>query len=218
MCRFALVRSELLEKPEKTLNDFAEMAKKSKALDGDWQGDGWGIAWMQNGQWKVYKSLKPVWEDQSVFKTFPKTNMFLVHARSASFPKDKGNIEFNQPYIYKNYAFVFNGLLKGVRLAVPGRIGAEKIWNILKNNLDRFSPKEALQKTTQLLIKNTQQVNALNVGLSDGKNLYSFCYYTMHPEYYNLQSCRTGEKIIICSEKIGKEDFQATTVGDVVQL
>lgn len=218
MCRFALVRTASQEKPETLLNDFADMAQKSKALDGDWQGDGWGIAWIEKGEWKQYKSLKPVWEDQNTFHTFPKTNIFLIHARSASFPKDKGNIEFNQPYIYKNYAFVFNGLLKGVRLAAPGRIGAEKIWNILKNNLVRFSPEEALQKTTDVLIKNTQQVNALNVGLSDGKKLYSFCYYTMHPEYYNLQMSKNGSKEIVSSEKIGIENFQATAVGSVVQF
>ena len=205
MCRFALVRTELLEKPETLLNDFATMAQKSKALDGDWQGDGWGIAWFEDETWKQYRSLKPVWKDQTVFKTFPKTTMFLVHARSASFSKDKGNIEFNQPYVYKNFAFVFNGLLKGVRLSVPGKIGAEKIWNILKNNLDRFPPEEALKKTTAILIKNTQKINALNIGLSDGKKLYAFCYYTMHPEYYNLQSCRTGGKIIVCSEKIWRK-------------
>ncbi|MBI2337555.1 class II glutamine amidotransferase [Candidatus Daviesbacteria bacterium] len=194
------------------------MTKKSRALDGDWQGDGWGISWCEDEEWKAYKSLKPLWEDRKVFATFPKTNMFLIHARSASFPKDKNNIEYNQPYVYKNFSFVFNGLLKGVHLSVPGRIGAEKIWGILKKYLNQFSPEEALQKTADLLIKNTQQVNALNIGLSDGKKLYSFCYYTMHPEYYNLQISKNEGSTIVCSEKIGGNNFEDLAVEKVVQI
>lgn len=218
MCRFALVRSELQEKPEKTLRDFADMAKKSKALDGDWQGDGWGIAWLQDGEWKEYKSLKPVWEDRDSFASFPKTNMFLVHARSASFPKDKGIIAFNQPYIYKQYAFVFNGLLQGVRLSVPGRIGAEKIWYLLKKNLDQDSPVVALQKTAELLRCNSRKINALNVGFSDQNKFYSFCYYTINPEYYNLQYAHLENTEILCSEQIGNHLFQPISVGKVMLL
>ncbi|MBI3954995.1 hypothetical protein HY338_01010, partial [Candidatus Gottesmanbacteria bacterium] len=44
MCRFLLVRSKIKIKPEKLLQDFAGMCQKSRAPDGDWQGDGWGIA------------------------------------------------------------------------------------------------------------------------------------------------------------------------------
>ena len=66
-------------------------------------------------------------------------------------------------------------------------------------------------------IKNTQKINALNIGLSDGKKLYTFCYYTMHPEYYNLQSCRTSGKIIVCSEKIGENNFENLDIENVLK-
>src|SRR3989344_4992469 len=145
MCRFLLVKSKKLIKPQKLLLQFAQMAKKSRALDGDWQGDGWGVAY-KNQKWEIHKSLNPIWQDENTFNKFPKTDLFLVHARSASFPKDRGVIEFNQPFIYKNYAFVFNGLLRGVRLPmkVSGRIGAEKIWFLLKKYLGRYPTAEAL--------------------------------------------------------------------------
>ena len=40
----------------------------------------------------------------------PETTRMLIHARSASFEKDKDNIDFNQPFLNSEYAFVFNGL------------------------------------------------------------------------------------------------------------
>ncbi|MBI2074211.1 MAG: hypothetical protein HYT83_00060 [Candidatus Levybacteria bacterium] len=194
------------------------MAKKSRALDGDWQGDGWGISYLSGNKWESYKSLLPVWEDTGIFQTFPKTSVFLIHARSASFPKDKGILEFNQPYVYKNYSFVFNGLLKGVNLSVPGRIGAEKIWYILRNNLDQYSPIISLQKAAELLVKSSKRINALNIGLSDGQKIYSYCYFTQNPEYYNLQLDNSNNLNIICSEELVNHHFKPLSPQKVTEL
>ena len=153
MCRFLLVKSKKSVKPHKFLASFALMAKKSKAYDGDWQGDGWGIVWMANKKWNIFKSLSPIWEDEHKFPDFPSTTIFAIHARSASFPQHKNNLEYNQPFINDSTVFVFNGLLKGVNLPykVPGIIGAQKIWFLLKHELKNNSPVKALVKVKNLL-------------------------------------------------------------------
>jgi len=162
MCRFILLKSSKLIKPDRIVNSFADMAKKSKAFDGDWQGDGWGLSWLENSDWKSYKSIKPIWEDRQYLINFPQTKYFLIHARSSSFPKHKNNKNYNQPFNNKKYSYVFNGLLKGVTLSSPGEIGSQKIWNLLKNNLNDTDPKEALNKVNSILFNKSRQIQALN--------------------------------------------------------
>lgn len=206
MCRFLLVKSKKPIKPGELLIKFAQIAKSSRAYDGDRQDDGWGIAWVDNQkQWKLKKSLLPIWEEINCFKQFPATEIFVVHARSSSFKKDKGILEYNQPYINEEYSFVFNGLLKGVSLPnVPGNIGAQKIWYLLKKELKKNNPLNALEKTKKLLLKNSKEVIAFNVGLASlrkGK-IYSLCYFTKYPQYYQLHVFKNQSLEIICSESL----------------
>jgi predicted glutamine amidotransferase len=204
MCRFLLLNSKTSIDPKEFLEKFAVMAEKSRAPDGDIQGDGWGIAWLdKSGNWQNYRSLLPVWKDKSSFQNIGKTSAFLVHARSASFTHQKGILEYNQPYIYDKYAFVFNGLLKGVSLPdIPGRIGAEKIWFLLRKELNKKSPQESLEALKNLLIKNSREVIALNIGLATNKNIYSLSYFTQYPDYYHLWKFKNEHYQAICSENI----------------
>ena len=204
MCRFALILSERKIQPKELLNSFADMAKNSPAPDGDFQQDGWGIAWFEKNAWQTHHSLLPIWEDRAVFNNIPKSRAFSIHARSASFPGDRGNILFNQPFTNGEYSFVFNGLLKGVRLpySVPGRIGAEKIWNLLQNELERYDPDAALKNVKKLLIANTDQIIALNLGLVSKNSIYSLNYFSVHKEYYSLHKQNANGFEIVSSQPL----------------
>lgn len=192
------------------LEKFAAMAKKSKAYDGDWQGDGGGVAWVEKNEWKVRKSMSPIWESIDSFSDLPSINYIVMHARSASFPQHKNNIEYNQPFIYKNYAFVFNGLLKGVTLPyqLEGTIGVQKIWSLLQKFLKDYSPKESLKKTVKTLNNHTRIVQALNIGLADKKNFFAFTQFNSYPDYYNLRINHGAEISVICSEEIEGVKFE----------
>ena len=205
MCRFLLIKSENQVDPQKYLQAFSDMAEKSKAFDGDWQGDGWGVSWLdENDKWQIYRSLKPVWQDTEKFKEIPFSRIIAVHARSASFPEHKNIIQYNQPYISGQYSFVFNGLLKGVKLSsdLPGTIGAEKIWSLLQTFLKRYDPQTSLEKVKHVLIKNAREIQALNIGLSDGQSIYSLNYFTKHPHYYQLYLSSSNNVSLICSEDL----------------
>ncbi len=220
MCRFLLYKATEPTDPRMILSAFSAMAKKSKAFDGDWQGDGWGFSYLDsNHNWQLYRSLKPIWEDVQSFNQLNiKTNIFAVHARSATFPEHKGNIEFNQPYVNNESIFVFNGHLKGVTLSIPGRIGAEKIWSLLQKALKEKKPVDALEKVKNLLKKNTKKIQALNIGYTDGKNIYALSYYTDHPEYYRLHVLKNRKISIIVSEPFGNYAFHETTSGTILSF
>ncbi|MEK7634116.1 MAG: hypothetical protein AAB437_04705 [Patescibacteria group bacterium] len=218
MCRFLLAKSKQPISSKKILNAFAEMAQNSKAFDGDWQGDGWGIAWLKDNKWQKYRSLKPIWEEKEKFLKFPQSYIFSIHARSASFPQHKNNIEYNQPYINEFYSYVFNGLLRGVTLSLPGDIGAQKIWLLLNDYLKNMNLTQALYKTTDILKKNSRNIQALNIGIA-GKNTISvYCYYTNHPNYYSLQYSDSSDVKIICSEVIDGFEFKSLPTNSLITL
>jgi len=222
MCRFLLAKFSEPTSPKIILEKFSSMAKKSKAHDGDWQGDGWGVSWLDtNNYWKTRKSLLPIWEEKSVFTDFPKTQSLAIHARSASFPDQKGIIEYNQPFVDEPYLFVFNGLLKGVSLSSQdlGKIGSQKIWFLLRKMLDRMTPSQALKKIKEILLKNSRNLQSLNIGLSDKKNIYSLCYFSKYREYYQLQYLNNPQVKIICSEKVeGYTEFRSLEPGKFIEL
>ena len=49
MCRFLIVRTSSPLDPRGLMSEFAEMARLSRAPDGDRQADGWGVAWQAPG-------------------------------------------------------------------------------------------------------------------------------------------------------------------------
>lgn len=221
MCRFLIAKSEEPFTPQELLEKFADMSKKSHALDGDWQGDGWGVSYKNvKNDWVLYHSLLPVWEDTAMFSRLPSTTHLVIHARSASFPTQKGVLSYNQPYIEKNILFVFNGLLKGVSFPtpVPGAIGAQKIWNLLKDYITTRSPKKALEETIKELKRHTKHIQALNIGISDGDQFWVYNEYADFPEYYSLHLSINKKFSFIASEPLEGYTFDTSPVQKIVTL
>lgn len=222
MCRFLLLNAQTPIQPAGLFHAFADMAQHStSAGDRVWQGDGWGVSWLDSNQrWQLHKSLQPIWADRTGFATLPASRRLVVHARSASFPQHKAQIDYNQPYQYDQYAFVFNGLLRGVKLPqrVAGTIGAQKIWRLLQHYLVTQPPVEALQQLRQTLLTHSQAIKALNIGLADSNGCYAFCTFATNPTYYTLQIHRSAELQMICSEPLHGYAFTPIEPNQVVTL
>jgi predicted glutamine amidotransferase len=187
------------------MTEFAEATRNSRSPDGDWQGDGWGACWLnESGDWSLYKSLLPIWEDTASFSLVSATHYLLIHARSASFPKDKAILEYNQPYVNKEYAFVFNGLLKGVKIPIPleGTIGAQKIWSLTKKILSHSKPHDALISLKETLFKYSSELYAMNIGLCDKSNFYCMNLYQEHPDYYQFRHYASQQYELISSVEL----------------
>jgi predicted glutamine amidotransferase len=218
MCRFLIVKSEKLLKPWDFIFNFAEAAKKCCSYDGDWQGDGWGVSWLnEKNEWKLYKSLLPIWEDNNNFSLVPLTNLFVIHARSASFEKDKNNIDLNQPYINNKYAYVFNGLIKSIKLPfrIKGAIGAQKIWNILQQYLNekQITPFLALNSLKTMLLKYAKEIQAANIALINCQSISCLTIYNAHPSYYQLKLYKDNDIFILSSLEIKGFNFGSLEIG-----
>lgn len=219
MCRFLLAKSKNNLNPEPVLNQFADMCRDSQTEEGDWQGDGWGVSWINtNGGWQLEKSLKPIWEDREQFNKIPKTRVLVAHARSATFAKHKGNIDYNQPFLNGGYCYVFNGMLKGVRLKAEGQIGAQKVWSLLQNELVTNKPLQALENINRTLRKNSREIKGLNIGLTVKDNFFVLCGKQNNGEYFTLRKMLGGDTQIICSEEIGNYNFEKMKENETIAL
>ena len=205
MCRFLLVKTKDKFKIDQIAFEFAKKCQLSK----EWQGDGWGICWLEdNKTWKGFKSLFPIWEEKKF--DFPQSRIFLLHARSSSFKEHKNKIEYNQPFFDDKLAFVFNGFVSKVKLnfKVEGEIGAQKIFNLIKKFAKKFGTKKSILKVKDLVQKNSEKIDALNLGVCDKKNFYVLCFYSKDPDYYQLWYSKKKNFVIVSSEKISRFNFK----------
>lgn len=216
MCRFLLVRSKNKIKPEKLLNQFASMCEKSHDPGGDRQGDGWGIAVGR----EVYKSLKPIWKEKEKFKEFGETNTFVVHARSAGFPHHRGNIEYNQPYISNGLCFVFNGMIKGVKLRriLEGKIGAQKIFSLIQIEEKDKTIDATLRIVDKLLLENSKKVTGMNIGVVKNNKFYLLCEYENNPSYFGIRYYHRDNLTLVCSEPIGDYNWEIMQKSQILVL
>jgi predicted glutamine amidotransferase len=221
MCRFLIAASESPVKPASLLSNFADLAARSPAPDGDWQGDGWGAAWIEaGGGWRETKSLRPIWEDRGVFDALPAGEAFCAHARSASFPLHKDRLDFNQPFVGGGWAFVFNGLLRGVSFPTPvaGEIGAQKIWTLLSERLAEMPPETALDEVVRLVRSRAKQIQALNLAITDGRGIHAYSSFESDEDYYRLWTAEAPGLSIICSGPLPGFDFRPIPNGGQVRL
>ena len=213
MCRFLLLTASTPYDMRSLVVQFARMCQPSTGLHSEgWQGDGWGVAWRDDREaWQVQHSVAPIWTETDAVQHLPPTHHLLVHARSASFAHHKGNMAYSQPYVCAPYAFVFNGFLKGVRLPrrVPGAIGAEKIWSLVQEQLAQGVPlQQALEIVYAALACHSRDIQACNMGLSDG-DTYAFYNGNPHDQaYYQLHQTHQGALHMVCSAPFGPWEWQ----------
>jgi len=221
MCRFLLARTDGALLPGTLIGEFANMAEASRAPDGDRQADGWGAAWPDgNGGWATLVSTTPIWEDRARFDRIPASPFLVLHARSASFPNQKNVPAYNQPYAAGPFAFVFNGMLQGVSLPhpVPGDIGAQKIWSLVRERLGAAGPAEALAGTVSLLERSARRLHGLNLGLADARGAYALCRFTEGGTYYQLYSHASAGLRMIASEPLASFEFAPVPQGEVITI
>jgi predicted glutamine amidotransferase len=223
MCRLLMVRADKRIDPGPFLESFSELARTTPAPDGDAQADGWGIAWREGDLWRIFKSERPIWKERLVFGSVPPASAFCVHARSASFSHQKKRVDLNQPYLDGAFAYVFNGFLEGVAppIALPGEIGAQKIWSRLKSRLAEAGEggaEDALDELAAFLDRHTRRIRGLNIGLNDGRRLYALTRFDADEKYYRLQASRSPAVSIVCSGPLPGWDFEPLPPGRAVVL
>ena len=192
MCRLLLVKSAGRFAIAEQLQRLAFIAKHSK----EFQGHGWGCAYLEDGAWKHYKNIQPIWLDK--FEQFGETTLLLAHARSAY--KDEGiSVENNMPFYDDHRVFIFNGELRGVRISEAGRIGAEKIFNFIKR-FDHGKMLDALKRGVDVIEKRTRYIRAMNIILAGMEEICVASIFNEDPEYFTMRFTTDGGKLVIASE------------------
>jgi predicted glutamine amidotransferase len=200
MCRLLMVKNNNEFSVVDHLEIFAGICKKSR----EYQGHGWGMVYLKGGKKEIYRTVTPIWEDD--LTRFGETSFMMVHARSAF--RDKGiDVENNMPFIDQDFAFVFNGELRGVKIKVDGRIGAEKIFNVIRrfnaSNQKKADIKDsmlaALERAVSFIGKRTTHIRAMNMIITDMNKVYLCSLFNSEPEYFSMYKKQQKGGLIICS-------------------
>lgn len=247
MCRMVGVISNQKIPASKFLLDsrcsLLEQAKLGK------QGDGWGIGYYTEKGLNVIKSEKAVYDEINRFSDVVKSissSLFIAHVRKASNPRKLPrevliSEKNSQPFFYKSYLFVHNGSVEipdqvqeslgDYKNFVQGQNDSEVLfWLVMKLINEKENVVEALKDLEPELwriyekskVDSKFPFSALNLILSDGKNLYvvnrflyepkinSFCfketpYFVMT---YNLEK----DFLVVSSEKIYEGEWKL--IGD----
>jgi glutamine amidotransferase len=173
------------------LRAFGEVARRSR----EYQGHGWGCAWPEDGAWRTYHSLSPIWEDD--LDSFGRARVVVAHARSAF--RDEGiRVENNMPFVEASLAFAFNGELRGVRIAELGRIGAEKLFRFL---VKRGAAQDAgaARTAVRLLEQRTRYVRAMNFVLASPGRFLVYSSFNEDADYFTLHTRRGAGMTVLCS-------------------
>ncbi len=201
MCRLLAIKSPVPIDVREPLRRFAEISRDSH----EYQGHGWGCAWVQDGDWRFHHDIQPVWEAD--LGGFGETTLLLAHARSAF--RDEGIcVENNMPFTDGRHVFIFNGELQGVRIREQGRIGAEKIFNYVKRfeENDMF---ESIKRGVKVIEKRTRYVRAMNFIMASLDTTYLATLFGENPGYFQLHRRRDAEMDRVCSAAYpGEQDWQ----------
>ncbi len=192
MCRLLWLRADKPVDVLSHLTHFARLCRDST----EYQGHGWGCAWLLRGSWQFHHSLSPIWDDD--LTAFGATHLFLAHARSAF--RDEGIlIENNMPFVQNDEVFIFNGELNGVRIREEGRIGAEKIFNYSKR-FSHLGALPALKKSVEVIEKRTRYIRAMNLIMATPERSLLATVYNENAAYFQMQRTSVGSLDVVCSE------------------
>jgi len=192
MCRLLFVKSNDRVNLKQHLEFFAAICRNSR----EYQGHGWGLAFIRDGKWKIYRSILPIWEDD--LSVFGSSSYIIAHARSA-FRDEDIDVKNNMPFYYKRHVFIFNGELRGVRLRSEGRTGAEKLFHFIKR-LDRGDILEAMNRGVELIQRRSEFIRGMNFIIGDGKRIYLNSFFSEDEEYFTMHLRRENGALIVCSE------------------
>lgn len=198
MCRLLCVKSASAFAVGPHLEVLAEIARSSK----EYQGHGWGCAWLDDGGWRMHHDIAPIWE--SGRSDLGESTFLLAHARSAF--RDEGVcVENNMPFFDGEHAFAFNGELRGVRIREEGRIGAEKLFNYVKR-FDKGDMGEAIGRCVRVIEKKTRYVRAMNFVLASRSSCHYASWFNEDPDYFQLHRKTKQGMELLCSAPYPAED------------
>ena len=209
MCRMLIATGNVDLNP--LFEGLIEMARDQTMLHennsekglGSWTNpDGWGIAFLQNGEWNIHKSLQPIFEDPLVeqFRNL-NTTLAIIHARYGSV----GNKSMANTHPFQKNEFVFchNGTIEEAIPFSPeftprGSTDSEQLFYSILTNLQTAKATEAIKTALQSLNNNTSS----NFIFSNKEVSFIAIRKGSHKKYLQMSLGRTEEMVVVSSEII----------------
>jgi glutamine amidotransferase len=210
MCRLLAVRDRHPLNIGDCLKQLAIIARNSC----EYQGDGWGCAWDTPEGWHVYRSVRPIWEDN--LEQFSSTQLLLAHARSA-FRDEPPDVNHNMPFLDGGEVFIFNGELRGVSLQAEGRIGAEKLFHFLRR-FEGGDRRTGLARALAVVKKRSRYIRAMNFVMAVPSALVVHAQFGEQPEYFTLHKKQAGSRHSICSEPFPGESGWESLPNNILEV
>lgn len=214
MCRLLGITNFEYSRHEKIVKNFCGLARNGMVMPGDppGHGDGWGLAFYENGELVVQKSggdlLEEAEQVTGALSRVGSTPVMILHLRKSAW-KDTTCTRHAHPFHYNNIVFAHNGVVYEYERLLP----EITIPDLADDALDTevlfyhfISPQyEDLGRSfleTVSLIKEGYRFSALNCLFSDGRKLFAFRDFSKEPEYYSLYKSFAGNSCIVSSEPL----------------
>jgi hypothetical protein len=101
---------------------------------------------------------------------------------------------------------------------VEGRIGSQKIWSLLQQSINGGGPAAGISALVRQLESGAREIQALNLGLFQGRRLFVYCRQAGVGPYYQLKIHRTPALILVCSEALAGLRWQSVPLNAVLEI
>ena len=225
----------IIVNPKNSLLEQSQDAQEAKLAV---NGDGFGIAWYNNGgKPGLYKDVLPAWSDSNLpsICRMVKSGLFIAHVRASTFGTTSR--ENCHPFAFENWSFAHNGAIGEFGLirrqienllddkyyaARQGSTDSELFFLLLLNNGLMFDVPEAVCKTVsqinELCKKNSALSSPIRIAciFSDGERIFGYRHSSDNksPSLYFSERLDHGGRAIASEPLHGSNDLWTSIEDD----
>ncbi len=194
---------------------------------GSWKhDDGWGISWLQNGEWQQFKSITPIYEDPQVAQFLNLNSEFvMLHVRQKM--GSETAMENTHPFYFNHrdvgsFMFCHNGFA-GEKFFydnsfVPkGKTDSERLFYSILTEMQDHDLHLAVQNT----LENIETHTGSNIFLSSKDKTIITIKENHYPSYYTMHVGQKDGTIIVSSERVPLLQgfsWESISAGDMISV
>jgi len=198
---------------------FSELCEVARRYG---HGDGWGVAWLEDGRFRCEKCGEAIWESDRAGELIGgvRSRLIVVHARKRGSNSPRVARVNSHPFVHRalglEWVFIHNGQVwcpePRDRLTSEG-VDSERFFLYLLESMEKVDGDEPdiVPETLKRIWSDIRVDTSLNFVLASKNYLYAFRYCVVRPDYYSLYWLRRSWESA-AGGKIGKR------VGEVALI
>ncbi|MBP9758755.1 hypothetical protein KBD45_03600 [Candidatus Dojkabacteria bacterium] len=209
MSRILVINKKERFDVEENFKIFAEVSENNPTPDGNWQGDGWGISYIDPLlKWRGFKTFVSIWKNIGFAHIFMPSNIFMLHVRTLIVEEEYVSEENNLPYFNDELSLVYDGDQLESKIDKSVKPLIDRIWEQIQI-VDKSNLESEFKTICEQINLEAEGYKAFNLVLSDKQNMYVYCKYNPEAEsYYQIHYFTNELKTIISSQPLEIEDMQ----------